>query len=288
MRVDPVDQARRGATGGERRIVRRGHEIPELRDDRIHTEPARVARLAAAGGRLIVDAIHGNREWIEIELGGSTSRCRERYNACTHQSRGCAVVEADDIWKPAALIIEEKICLSAPELGRQRAADSGAETVSMSGRKGRSMPVDQNVVVPPEIGGAHIASKIKLVQRPMERIGSALSHHLDLAAGRIVEFRGLVARADLEFLDTFDGSGHHAGRRAAGGAGATIAIARNIGGIVPGHVVAVVASVELEAVLIRRSTGHVARKRHSNLEHGERRRIASQVRQQLELVIPDR
>src|SRR5207249_4250894 len=100
-------------------------------------------------------------------------------------------------------------------------------------------------------------------------------------------FRRLVAGRDLELLDALDGRRHHAGRRTSRSTPTAITIAWRIDRIVTRHVVAIVAAIELEAVLVRGGSGDVARERHAYLQHRERGCIAPEVRQQLELVVMD-
>ena len=149
-------------------------------------------------------------------------------------------------------------------------------------REGSGLAVDQRVVVLPKIGGAYVASKVVFVKGAMEVVGSALGDHLDLAARRAVEIRGLVAGADLELFDALDGSGHHTGRRTAGGTGAAVTVADRVGGVAARHVVAVVAAIQLEAVLVGSRSGHVAGQRYADLQNRQARCVAAEVRQQAE------
>src|SRR5260370_9361740 len=135
----------------------------------------------------------------------------------------------------AAFIIEEGVSLPAQELRRDRAAHGGAETVSMCGGKRRRLAVDQNVVVPPKVGSAHIAAEIILVQRAVNIIRSALGGHLNLAAGSVVELRGLVAGADPELFDALNWRRNYSGSRAARRAASSLAIPVSICGLTPSH-----------------------------------------------------
>src|SRR6266404_3852705 len=84
----------------------------------------------------------------------------------------------------------------------------------------------------------------------MELIRSALGHHLDARPDGIIEVDSLSCDANLNFLDTLDRRGHHAGRGAVrlGSAGAygVLLIASGI----TRHVVGVVAAVDRVGILI--------------------------------------
>ena len=151
----------------------------------------------------------------------------------------------------------------------------------MRGRQRGGLAVHQGVVVPPEIGGPHIASEIELIQRAVNRIAAAPGHHLDLAAGRAVEIGRLARGADLELFDALDRRRHHSRGRTARRRGAAISVADRVRRVGARHVVAIAAAIELERVLIGGRSGHIAVQGHAHLKHGERRGIAAQVRQQL-------
>ena len=121
----------------------------------------------------------------------------------------------------------------------------------------------------------------------MVGIGAALGHHLDLTAGRAVEIRSLSGGAHLEFFDTLDGSGNYSGGRATGCASALITIAGGVSGVGTSHVVAVVAAIKLEAVLIGCGSGHISSQRYTYLQHRKRRCIAAEVREHLERLTGD-
>src|SRR5258706_14254264 len=104
----------------------------------------------------------------------------------------------------------------------------------------------------------------------MVGVGAALGHHLDLTTSRAVEIRRLASGPNLELLDTLDGSRNYPSGCAAGCASALITIAGGIGGVGTSHVVAVVAAVELEAVLIGCGSGHVSVQGYAYLQYGKR------------------
>src|SRR5262249_5505735 len=151
----------------------------------------------------------------------------------------------------------------AQEFWSQRTADRGSVAILMGGRERCCMPAHQNVIVFPEIGGANVASEIEFVQRAVKIVRAALGHHLHLAARSAVEIRRLSGGADLELLDTFDGSRHHAGWSTSRGAAAGIAVARSIRRVGSGHVVAVISTIELELVLIGLRARDVSIKRNA-------------------------
>src|ERR1700687_5582928 len=180
--------------------------------------PARstgIARLAATTGRLVGDAVDGYGRWVEIKCSVATGSARQNQDASPHQRSGCSAIEADDIGELAAFIVEEEIGLAAPELGCQGPADGYAVTVSMRSRERCGLAVDQGVIVPPKIGGAHIASVIELVERAVKRVRAALGDHLYLAASGGVEVGRLAGGANFEFFYAFDWSWDDAGRGAA-------------------------------------------------------------------------
>src|SRR5215831_17534276 len=111
----------------------------------------------------------------------------------------------------------------------------------------------------------------------MESIGASLGYHLDLAPGRSGEVRRLVAGPDLELLDALDRGRHHARWRASGGSSTGVAVARRIGPLIAVHVVAIVAAVELETVLVLIGSGRIPKRRHTYLQRGQCRGITSQV-----------
>src|SRR5689334_12279472 len=103
----------------------------------------------------------------------------------------------------------------------------------------------------------------------MVGIGSALSDHLNLAAGSAIKVGRLADGTNLELFNALDRSRNYAGRRTASGVTAAITIARSISCVRAGHIVAVVASIELEAVLVRLRAGHVTGQGYADLQHGE-------------------
>src|SRR5258708_4873332 len=129
----------------------------------------------------------------------------------------------------------------------------------MRGRKRRGLAVDENVVISPEVSGAHIAAEIEFVERAVDTVRTALGHHLYLASGGVVELRRLVAGSNLEFLDALNWRRNDAGRSTTRGAPAAITVAWSVGRVTTGHIVAVVATVQLESILIDLSSGDIAR-----------------------------
>src|SRR6516225_10268805 len=107
----------------------------------------------------------------------------------------------------------------------------------------------------------------------MEGIGPAFGDHLDLAPRCTGEVRRLVTAPNLEFLDALDWSRHHPRGRAPGRTSAGVAVTGRISPLIAVHVVAVVAAVELETVLIRIGSAGVPERRHAHLQRGQSRGI---------------
>ena len=113
----------------------------------------------------------------------------------------------------------------------------------------------------------------------MKRIVAALGNHLYLAARCAIEIGSLVAGSDFELFDALDRSWDDAGGSAASGSGAAIAVPRRIGGVAARHIIAIIAAVQLKAVLVGSGARNVPGRRHAHLQHRERGGIASQVGQ---------
>src|SRR5207247_2648272 len=103
--------------------------------------------------------------------------------------------------------------------------------------------------------------------------------HLDLAAGGAVEIGGLVTRADFELFDAFHRRWNNARGYPARRPGASVPVTRDVGVVGTGHVVAVVAAVQLVHVLIGRRARDVARRRYTDLQHRQYGRVTRQIRQ---------
>jgi hypothetical protein len=97
--------------------------------------------------------------------------------------------------------------------------------------------------------------------------GSALRDHLNLAARRIIEIGCLVCRSDFEFFDALRRSRHDTRGRSTRGCRADKP--RLSGARRPGHVVAVVAAIELISVLIPHCSGDLTSGGNAWLQHEE-------------------
>src|SRR5262249_37164529 len=150
-----------------------------------------------------------------------------------------------------------------------RSADRNAKTILVSSRKrGRAAIGLEHMVVAPQVRRADVAAEVELVQSAVEVVGSALGHHLNLAARSAVEVRRLACGAVLEFFDALDRCRDHARRGSAGGTAAAITVTRGIRRVGPGHVVAIIPTIEREMVLIPLSSGHVPVKSYADLKDG--------------------
>src|SRR5215475_6233026 len=93
--------------------------------------------------------------------------------------------------------------------------------------------------------GLKVASEVVLVNRAMKLVRASLGDQLNLAAGRTVEIGGLVGGADPELFDAFRRRRHYARGSASCRCGADETRGLRVGAGRAGHVVAVVAAVEL-------------------------------------------
>ena len=275
MRVHRVAGAR---IVGQRHLL-----VPDLRNDRIQAKSARIARTAGAGRRLISGAADRHRKWIEIVGNVGASGILDLNHAGSHEGSRNEFIDGGRIGEPVAFIVYEEVGLAAPELRRQRSAQRAAEAVAVRRRKRRVRQSELGVrrmIVAPEIRGADVGSEIVFINGAVKLIAAALGHHLDLAAGRAAEIGSLVRCADFELFDAFDRRRDDAGWRAARRSGTGVAIGGYIRGRIAGHVIAVVAAIQLEDVLIGGGSRHVPRGRNTDLKDGERRRVTAQVGQQ--------
>ena len=263
-------------------VVGQRHLAPEFRNQWIQAKSAWIAKSAITHGGLISLASHGDRIRIQVVAHATQSD-----HAGTEKSSGSGALEGDGIGKAHAFIVGEEISLTAPKFGGQGAAERAAKAVAMRTGERRCLSIEQRVVVLPKICRADIAAEVILVERSVEAIGAALGNHLHLAAGSAVEVGGLVGGAHFELLNALNRSWDHASGRAAGGTGSAIAVARSIGRIGAGHVVAVLPAIQREAILVGGGAADVAGRRDANLQYGERRCIAAQVRQQVQRLIGD-
>src|SRR5262249_12305374 len=136
------------------------------------------------------------------------------------------------IGEAVALIVREEVSLAAPEFRRKGTADGGPEAIAVRGRQGSIRKSrGRRVIVAPGIRRAHVGAEVVLVYRSVKLIRPALGDHLDLAASRAIEVGGLVARADLELLDTFHRCGNHSRGDATRGCTAGVTVAGYVRGI---------------------------------------------------------
>src|SRR2546423_1098780 len=111
----------------------------------------------------------------------------------------------------------------------------------------------------------------------MPLIGSALGHHLDLRANRTIKVSGLAERVNPEFFNALDRSrddpGSHAVKLSAGRAGKIVCVAD----LIAGHVVAVLAAIDGERVLVTHGAGNLTGGRHARLQGHERAGVATEI-----------
>src|SRR5579884_2021049 len=100
----------------------------------------------------------------------------------------------------------------------------------------------------------------------METVGSALSDHLHLTACRAVEIRSLAGGTDLELFNALDGRGNYSRWRSPRRTCAAVAVADRVRRVGAGHVVAVVAAIQGEPVLVGGGSCDVAGQRDAHLQ----------------------
>src|SRR5438270_8860269 len=116
----------------------------------------------------------------------------------------------------------------------------------------------------------------------MPRVAAAPYDHLDLRSARTIEVGGLICDVDLEFLDTLDRSWHHTRHPTVSGEAGGVGVHRAV------HVICVVATIELEGVLIAHSSCNRSIGSSCRLQRKQRGNVAAEVWQFLQALEADR
>ena len=122
----------------------------------------------------------------------------------------------------------------------------------------------------------------------MPLIAAAPGNHLDLRADRTIEVSRLPESVDAKFFDALDRSRRYAGSHAVNLI-TSIELRRTcevhcVSDLIAGHVIAVLAAVYAERVLIADGAGNLSRWRDPWLKRHERGGITTEVWQQLKLL----
>ena len=140
LRISTIDHG----AGGVLRIIGQRHGFPDLTDDRVEPETARVTQRAAAHGRLIGGPLIGNGRRVQVIRRTSKLDDPEPQQLGWHTA-----LEADGIGKAHAFVIQEEVGLAAPELGSQRSAKGSTKAIAMRVWQRSSVSIDERMIVFP-------------------------------------------------------------------------------------------------------------------------------------------
>src|SRR5215471_7501950 len=188
LRVDAI--ARRG-----REIIRQRHVcIPELTDERIDTNTARIAQLAWVGrswahGWLNCPSGYRINDRNRVDVVNPFGAARIGDQTQTEPSRGHALIDLGVLWITASLVIGKDISLAAPERRPDWSACGSAEAIIMIRDQRCALAnnvavaiFDRGMAVEPRVR-AEIASQIVLVCGAVPSIAAAAGRQHHLRAG---------------------------------------------------------------------------------------------------------